>query len=144
MTDMIIRNVGLVVLILLVGCTSSKPRTTPIKSTVSTARDEVIPGQGEQSVASWDMLFRKINGVQVMGSYPNIRIKIRGATSLNLTTEPLFVLDNMILGNSFQNLSRAITPAEVKSIRVLKGPDAGSYGFRGSNGVIVVRSKNGN
>jgi TonB-dependent SusC/RagA subfamily outer membrane receptor len=36
-----------------------------------------------------------------------------------------------------------IDPVMVKSIEVLKGPDASVYGTRGSNGVIVITRKTG-
>jgi TonB-dependent starch-binding outer membrane protein SusC len=36
-----------------------------------------------------------------------------------------------------------IAPETVKSIEVLKGPDASAYGVRGSNGVIVITRKTG-
>ena len=102
----------------------------------------IVPGQGEQSPLSWDILFRKVPGVQVLGTYPNMRINIRGSVSLRLTTEPLFILDNIVLGNSFRDLANTTTPAEVDYIRVLKGPDAAMYGSRGANGVVIVKQKN--
>ncbi len=131
------------IVLLSLSCTATK-NTNSTSSSDSLEGVEVVPGRGEQSPASWDLLFRKVTGVQVLGTYPNIRIKIRGATSLNLTTEPLFVLDGRILGNSFRDLAQSTTPAEVASIRVLKGSEAGAYGLRGANGVIEVRQKKTN
>jgi len=101
----------------------------------------IIPADHEGSPDSWEVLFRRVPGVEVRGAYPNLSLRIRGASSLNLTTEPLFVLEGVPLGHQFSSLARAVTPVQVESIRVLKGPDATIYGARGANGVIEVRMK---
>lgn len=129
------------VFLLLLSCNISKDSA---QSTTSKERDPnlIVPGPNDASPQSWDALFRRVAGVQVSGSYPNLSLRIRGANSLNLTTEPLFVLEGVPLGHQFINLDRAATPQDVASIQVLKGPDATIYGARGSNGVIVVTLKN--
>jgi len=77
----------------------------------------------------YDMLRGAVPGVEVNGK----EIKIRGTTSLNVSTEPLFVVDGVIV-KSIDDIS----PQYVKSIEVLKGPAASVYGTRGSNGVILI------
>lgn len=82
----------------------------------------------------YDMIRGRVPGVEVSGK----SIKIRGSNSLNISTEPLFVLDGVIVSSVDQ-----ISPENVKSIEVLKGPDASVYGTRGSNGVIIIKTKTG-
>jgi TonB-dependent SusC/RagA subfamily outer membrane receptor len=82
----------------------------------------------------YDMIRGRFPGVEVSGN----SIKIRGSSSLNVSTEPLFVVDGVIV-NSLDD----IAPQTVKSIEVLKGPDATVYGTRGSNGVIVITRLSG-
>lgn len=77
----------------------------------------------------YDMLRGEVPGVQVNGT----SIKIQGASSLTLSTEPLFVVDGIVV-NSIDD----IQPAIVKSIQVLKGSSASIYGSRGANGVILI------
>ncbi|RZJ70349.1 MAG: SusC/RagA family TonB-linked outer membrane protein, partial [Flavobacterium sp.] len=63
---------------------------------------------------------------------------IRGQATLNGTTNPLWVLDGVIVGSSPGELN----PEDIESITVLK--DAAStaiYGSQGANGVIVVTTK---
>ena len=68
------------------------------------------------------------------------RIRIRGYSSINSSTDPLYVVDGIVWtegGNS-------INPNDVASIDVLK--DASStaiYGTRGANGVILITTKRG-
>lgn len=101
----------------------------------------VTPQSHEGDPTSWELLFRKVPGVEVRGNYPALTLRIRGAQSLNLTTEPLYVLEGVPLGHDFASLDRAATPQEVKSIRILKGAEATMYGARGANGVVLVKLK---
>lgn len=82
----------------------------------------------------YDMIRGRVPGVEVSGK----SIRIRGANSLNVSTEPLFVVDGVITGDI-----EGIAPETVSSIEVLKGPDASVYGTRGSNGVIVIKRRTG-
>lgn len=77
----------------------------------------------------YDMLRGEVPGVQVSGT----SIKIQGASSLTLSTEPLFVVDGVTV-NSIAD----ILPYQVKSIQVLKGSSAAIYGSRGANGVLLI------
>lgn len=78
----------------------------------------------------YDMLRGEVPGVQVTGT----SIRIQGASSLMLSTEPLFVVDGMVV-NSIAD----IQPYTVKSIEILKGSSAAIYGSRGANGVILIK-----
>ena len=70
-----------------------------------------------------------VPGVQVSGN----SIRIQGASSLMLSTEPLFVVDGVPVETVDD-----IQPVMVKSIQVLKGSAASIYGSRGANGVILI------
>jgi len=82
----------------------------------------------------YDMIRGRVPGVEVSGK----SIKIRGTHSLNVSTEPLFVVDGVIT----QDID-GIAPETVSSIEVLKGPDATAYGTRGANGVILIKRRTG-
>ncbi|MBC7617126.1 MAG: SusC/RagA family TonB-linked outer membrane protein, partial [Pedobacter sp.] len=72
-------------------------------------------------------------------------IRIRGISSLNLTNNPLIVVDGYPLPDqNADNILNSFGTGEIERIDVLK--DAGStsiYGVRGSNGVIVITTKRG-
>lgn len=66
-----------------------------------------------------------------------VRVNIRGLSSINASTEPLYVIDGMIGADI--NL---IDPNDIESIDVLKDASATAiYGSRGANGVILVTTK---
>jgi len=91
-----------------------------------------IDGQDEANSSYtniYDMIRGKVPGVQVTGN----KIVIRGVGSINLSSDPLFVVDGIVV-NSIDNIS----PRQVKSISVLKGADSAIYGSRGANGVIMI------
>jgi TonB-dependent SusC/RagA subfamily outer membrane receptor len=79
-------------------------------------------------------------------------IAIRGAGSFVGTTNPLYVIDGVIVGKgsdnaglmtSFNPLS-SIDPNQIENVTVLKDASATAlYGARGANGVIVVTTKRG-
>ncbi len=69
------------------------------------------------------------------------KIRIRGYSSINSSTDPLYVVDGVVWTEG----GASINPNDVASIDVLK--DASStaiYGTRGANGVILVTTKRGN
>jgi len=94
-----------------------------------------VDGRGHKydSYASiYDMIRGEVPGVQVVGK----QVLIRGLSSLNSSNDPLLVVDGMPV-SSIDDIS----PREVKSISVLKGPDASIYGTRAAGGVILIDLK---
>ena len=90
-----------------------------------------------------NMLNGKVPGVYVApgdgrpGSSGSI--VIRGKTSINGETRPLWVIDGVIAGT---NPNNSLNPGDIETMTILK--DAAStaiYGSQGANGVIVVTTK---
>ncbi|PRY98835.1 TonB-dependent receptor [Marinilabilia salmonicolor] len=86
----------------------------------------------------------KAPGVQIIagsghpGASP--KVLIRGFTSLNLSTDPLYVVDGVPMGNNLNFLNTN----EIESIEVLKDASASAiYGSRASNGVVLISTKRG-
>lgn len=71
----------------------------------------------------------------------DIRIRIRGANSINGGNDPLFVVDGMQLSSfNFNDLN----PADLGSVEILKDAAATAiYGSRGANGVVMITTKKG-
>ena len=83
-------------------------------------------------------------------------IRIRGASSVLGTNQPLFVVDNQPIDNQAistsggnqstvtQNRAADINPNDIESIEILKGAAAAAiYGARAANGVVLITTKRG-
>ncbi|WP_158867889.1 TonB-dependent receptor [Maribellus comscasis] len=66
------------------------------------------------------------------------KIRVRGATSINASSNPLFVIDGLVGGSM-------PPPEDIASIEILKDASASAiYGSRGANGVVMITTKLGN
>lgn len=100
-----------------------------------------------------------------------MQVQLRGISTLNASYQPLYVVDGVMVNNDAiqngmnvltqasrgsgvanfsssqdQTVSRIadINPNDIESIQVLKGPSASSiYGSKGTNGVIIITTKQG-
>ncbi|SDG82682.1 TonB-dependent outer membrane receptor, SusC/RagA subfamily, signature region [Flavobacterium omnivorum] len=84
-------------------------------------------------VTIYDLLRGRLAGVTV--SRDN-KITIRGLTSIRNVSEPLFVVDGVIVSSIDY-----LFPNNVKNVSVLKDAAASIYGAQGSSGVIVITTK---
>lgn len=70
----------------------------------------------------------------------NAEIRIRGISSLNTGSEPLWVID----GIPYEGNLNAINSEDIESMTILKdAASAALYGARGANGVVLVTTKKG-
>lgn len=89
------------------------------------------------------------NSSGMIGAGP--RIRIRGAASLSLSSEPLLYVDGVRVDNtvgtgpgSMVSRLNDIDPATIESMEIIKGPAAATlYGTEASNGVIQITTKRG-
>ena len=104
-----------------------------------------------------EMLQGRIAGVNISTSSGNLgaseRMSIRGSSSLSASNEPLYVIDGIPLvnnegalyefGEQMSSLS-VLNLNDIESIEVLKdAASAAIYGSRGTNGVILITTKQG-
>lgn len=105
-----------------------------------------------------DALSGKVSGVSITNSGTeggSSRIVIRGASSITGNNQPLFIVDGVPVSNAsssgngygaidYGNGIQDINPVDIKSVSVLKGPNAAAlYGSRAANGVIIITTKDG-
>ncbi len=96
-----------------------------------------------------------------------LSVKLRGITTINGRSQPLFIVDGVIISNDAiqsgvnavtaaaaagnpaqqdQPVNRLadLTPDDIESIEILKGPSSAAiYGARASNGVVIITTKRG-
>ncbi|MDB3875128.1 SusC/RagA family TonB-linked outer membrane protein, partial [Flavobacteriaceae bacterium] len=105
------------------------------------------------SVVSPQQLIRgKVAGVSIVSNSgapgDDSNVLIRGIGSLNLNSNPLYVVDGIPLDSGGVGGSRsplnAINPADIEAISILKDASATAiYGSRAANGVVLITTKKG-
>ena len=110
-----------------------------IAKSIPTSIDQVLSGRAA--------------GVQVQANTGtpggSSTIRIRGTNSLNATSQPIFVIDGVIIDSSAgdngdSNPLASINPSDIVSMDILKDASATAiYGSRASNGVIMITTKKG-
>lgn len=131
-------------------------------SVVSVGADKL---EGRSNMNVLQSLGGQASGVQIVQSQgaPGLAptVKIRGASSINAGTNPLYVIDGIpledntttstdtgISGGSNLSFNRnplnSINPNDIESIDILKdASSAAIYGSRGANGVVIITTKQG-
>jgi TonB-dependent SusC/RagA subfamily outer membrane receptor len=127
--------------LLITSCKSGQRSTdnsSPPPSTAVTAEDiQRNPGQPIEEI-----LKGRVAGVTVTRVDGGIAVRIRGATSIYGSNEPLYVVDGVPIQPGPGGSLVGIDPYDIESIEVLKDPaDTALYGMRGANGVIVIKTK---
>lgn len=103
------------------------------------------------------MLQGRAPGVQVTAASGEpgggIVVRVRGSTSINASSEPLYIIDGVPIVS--QNLARTtfgqptnpladLNPSDIESMEILKDAAATAiYGARAANGVVLITTKRG-
>ncbi|NGP89576.1 SusC/RagA family TonB-linked outer membrane protein [Fodinibius halophilus] len=155
--------------VVVTGLASTVKRENLANAVTSVSAEELVGASPKQTLSS--TLYGKIPGANVSSNSGapggGISVKLRGVTTINGSSEPLYIVDGVYLNNdAIANGSNAVTeaaaggsssnqdnpvnrvadlnPDEIKSIEVLKGASAAAiYGQRASGGVVIITTKRG-
>ncbi len=132
-------------------------KKSDLTGAVSSVKSEAL--QQAQSVNIAEALQGHTAGVMISSNEGSpgagMSIQIRGASSLNASSQPLYVIDgfpiemqslgiNTGISGSQPSPLNDIDPSSIESIEILKDASATAiYGARGANGVILVTTKGG-
>lgn len=94
---------------------------------------EQIMRKGANSI--YELLRGSISGVTVNYGDGGQKISIRGGNSMELDSEPLFIVDGSQYESS-ADIDAAISMEDVMRVEVQK--DGSAYGMKGSNGAIII------
>lgn len=124
-----------------------------------TIKNEELTEGGSPSVIN--SLSGKVPGVNVTSTSgapgSSSRVVLRGGSSISGSNQALIVVDGVPIDNSsviggasslasvdFGNRGNDLSPDDIASVTVLKGPAAAAlYGSRASNGALVITTKSG-
>jgi TonB-linked SusC/RagA family outer membrane protein len=136
-----------------------KQKESYLSSSVSSVGANQLETQSVTSVGT--ALAGQVAGVNVQQTTGapggGLSISIRGKGSISAGNQPLYVVDGVPLNTNLRNSSAqggggqqavnpmaSLNPDDIASINILKGASATSiYGSRGSNGVVIITTKEG-
>jgi TonB-linked SusC/RagA family outer membrane protein len=133
-------------------------------NSISTVSAQSIRDAGTNNLAG--AIQGKIAGAQVTQNSGDpsggITIRLRGIKSLSGNSDPLYVIDGVVISNASDNVSQLapsssvgsavvtqnrladINPNDIETLNVLNGAAAAAiYGSRASNGVVLITTKRG-
>lgn len=141
----------------IVTATGETQRRRESGATTTTIATENIPLPAVNSFSN--TLSSRVAGLTVINAGgttgTNSRIRIRGSNSINLSNDPLIIIDGVQVSNNSNNFGIGvggqttsrfddINPEDIENIEVIKGP-AGTalYGSAAANGVLQITTKRG-
>lgn len=155
--------------VVVTGLATSVKRSNLANAVSSVSSEELIGSSPAQTLSS--DLYGKVTGANISSNSGapggGISIKLRGVTTINGSSEPLYIVDGIYMNNdAISNGSNAVTaaaaggsasnqdnpvnriadlnPSEIESIEILKGASAAAiYGQRASSGVVIIKTKRG-
>jgi TonB-dependent SusC/RagA subfamily outer membrane receptor len=142
------------------GCGAARPaaRPEPPRETQGAAgRSVAAEGTGSVAVIDGDdfngipeaqlegLLEGRVAGVQIVRlAGGGISVRIRGMGSINGDTEPLYVVDGMLVQSTADRGLYWLNPGDIRRIEILKDASTTSmYGVRGANGVVLITTRRG-
>ena len=103
-------------------------------SGAANSKDQDLKRKYSSYTNIYELIRSEVPGVLVRGS----EVTVQGTGTFGGDNTPLFIVDG-IPAEQIDDIS----PADVKSIRVVKGADAARYGMRGANGVLIIDTYRG-
>jgi TonB-linked SusC/RagA family outer membrane protein len=149
--------------VVVTGIASGIKKTNSPNSIGTISAKDLVPAPAQTVDQAFAGKFAGISITQNTGAPGGgINVNLRGVTTLTGSSQPLYVIDGMIINNNaFGNNSNSITaaganqdqnanrvadinPNDIEDIQVLKGPSAAAiYGAKAAAGVIVITTKKG-
>ncbi|MDB5268733.1 MAG: SusC/RagA family TonB-linked outer membrane protein [Hymenobacter sp.] len=149
--------------VVVVGSTISAPKRE-LGNAISTIRAEDLAQSGSGGLLN--SLQGKVAGAQITQNSGDpagsLSVRLRGVHSLQGSSDPLYVIDGVIVSNASTNVSQLalsndvgqanvgqnrladLNPNDIASLNIINGAAAAAqYGSRAANGVVLITTKRG-
>ncbi len=106
-------------------------------SKTATEPNKLLETLNEKNRVSVSLLnrIRKLPGISLRNGTP---IFNKSNNSVEAYGEPLYILDDYTIGNSFKSANGIVESINIKKVEALSSADASFYGTRAANGVIKI------
>jgi len=154
--------------VVVTGLVSSVKRRNAANAVASVSGDDLVNAPTQTIDQALSGQFAGVNIRRNTGAPGGgVNVNLRGQSTLTGSTQPLYIIDGVILNNDANqsgvdvvtaatgagssrpqgqptNRIGDINPNDIESIEVLKGASAASiYGAKASNGVVIIKTKRG-
>lgn len=148
--------------VVVIGSSLSQSRKQ-LGNTVNTVNAKQLANTGSGNIGA--ALQGKVPGAQISQTSGDpsggISVRMRGTSTISGSSEPLYVIDGVIVSNSTTNVTNLnvpagaraeigtnrmadINPNDIEKIDIIPGAAASAiYGSRASNGVVLITTKRG-
>jgi TonB-dependent SusC/RagA subfamily outer membrane receptor len=149
--------------VVIIGSSISTPRKQ-LGNAINTISSKSIQNTGTDNALG--ALQGKIPGAQITQNSGDpsggFTVRLRGVKSIRGNSDPLYVIDGVIMSNATTNVSQVavsagdatgslgtnrmadLNPQDIESMSVINGSAAAAiYGSRASNGVVIITTKRG-
>jgi TonB-linked SusC/RagA family outer membrane protein len=148
--------------VVVIGSSLSQSRKQ-LGNTVNSVSAKQLQNSGSGNLSA--ALQGKVPGAQISQTSGDpaggISVRMRGTSTISGSSEPLYVVDGVIISNTTTNVTNLNVPAgtraeigtnrladlnpnDIEKIDVIPGASAGAiYGSRASNGVVLITTKKG-
>ncbi len=121
----------------------SAKKISAITGSAATVGAKLLKNAPVASLA--DALQGQVAGLQVWSDSgepsATVTMRIRGANSINASTEPLYILDGSPVASSIFN---ALNANDIENVTIMKDASATAiYGSRAANGIVFITTKKG-
>ncbi len=127
----------LVLALTLTACGSSKSTGSDTSPTEETVSEEQNIDQKYKASTLLNRLARE-SAVSVRAGVPLVTRSVQGKRGNPRTLQPLYIVDEVIIGRSYTRVAQMYSSPDIKTIEVIQGPDASFYGARGGYGIIKL------
>ena len=128
------RKLPIIIALMALAACGSSEGTTSGKSA-----NEKIEQQNRVGITLLNQI-RRMPGITLRSGVP---VFTKSSAEINSagSFEPLYILNGYPVGNSFRDVDQLVDNVNVEKIETLSPSDASFYGSRGSNGVILITTR---
>lgn len=125
-------TLGIILIIYSCGSTN----TTTKESLEEESLETTLQNKNRANISLYNEI-RQLPGIVLRNGLPTF-VKNSTSISQQVSVEPLYILNDYIVGNSFSDIDQLVQNIDIKKIEVFKDSDTSFYGSRGANGVIKI------
>ena len=127
-------------LFLITSCSTTKNNSLSSETSSQSTISEV--NKSSRVYTSLADYLRTKSNIMVQGNGDNVRLQIRGVSSLTSDTRPFIYVNKNPMGRDYSRVNNFINPNDITRVKVLSSlADLTRYGQEGHSGIVIIYTK---